>query len=157
MERRPRHPPSLSASVAARVAAAFAVCAGLVIAPRGAHGQTITLSGSVIGSTPTTLGYNSGHFLPGSNTASWWKYSGVNGSRIFSSPSYMTPGSSTYFRSESTLALSATTQAQFVTQRDALRASGTATTFVRWDRILPLYTTGTTVSSLATTVTAFGV
>jgi len=129
------------------VAAAFAVCAGLVMAPRGAHGQTITLSGSVIGSTPTTLGYNSGHFLPGSNTASWWKYSGVNGSRIFSSPSYLTPGSSTYFRSESTLSLSATTQAQFVTQRDALRASGTATTFVRWDRILPLYTTGTTDGS----------
>ena len=147
MERRPRHPPSLSASVAVRAAAAFAVCAGLVMTPRGAHGQTITLSGSVIGSTPTTLGYNSGHFLPGSNTASWWKYSGVNGSRIFSSPSYLTPGSSTYFRSESTLSLSATTQAQFVTQRDALRASGTATTFVRWDRILPLYTTGTTDGS----------
>ena len=123
VERHPRHPPSLSASVAMRAAAAFAVCAGLMIAPQGAHGQTINLSGSAIGSTPTTLGYNSGHFTPGSNTASWWKYSGVNGSRIFSSPSYMTPGSSTYFRSESTLSLSATTQAQFVTQRDALRQS----------------------------------
>ncbi|MFM7243311.1 MAG: hypothetical protein ACKO40_03935, partial [Planctomycetaceae bacterium] len=106
--------------------------------------QTVTLSGSVIGSTPSVLGYNSGHFLPGSNVASWWKYAGVNGSRIFSSPSYATPGTSTYFRSESTLSLSATSQAQFVTQRDALRASGTATTYVRWDRIVPLYTTGTT-------------
>jgi hypothetical protein len=57
---------------------------------------------------------------------------------------YLTPGTSTYFRSQSTLSLSATTQAQFVTQRDALRASGTATTFVRWDRIVPLYATGTT-------------
>ena len=143
MERHPRHPPSLSAAVAVR-AAAFALCASLVVAPLGAHGQTVTLSSSAVGSTPSVLGYNSGHFLPGSNAASWWKYSGVNGSRIFSSPSYMTPGSSTYFRSESTLSLSATTQAQFVTQRDALRASGTATTFVRWDRIVPLYTTGTT-------------
>lgn len=106
--------------------------------------QTVTLSGSVIGATPSVLGYNSGHFLPGSNVASWWKYAGVNGSRIFSSPSYMTPGSSTYFRSESTLSLSATSQAQFIAQRDALRASGTATTYIRWDRILPLYTTGTT-------------
>jgi len=144
VERHPRHLPSLSASVAVRAAAAFAICAGLVVAPRGVHGQTVILSGSAVGSTPSVLGYNSGHFLPGSNTASWWKYSGANGSRIFSSPSYMTPGSSTYFRSESTLSLSATTQAQFVTQRDALRASGTATTFVRWDRIVPLYTTGTT-------------
>jgi len=106
--------------------------------------QTVTLSGSVIGATPSVLGYNSGHFLPGSNVASWWKHTGVNGSRIFSSPSYMTPGSSTYFRSESTLSLSATSQAQFIAQRDALRASGTATTYIRWDRILPLYTTGTT-------------
>jgi autotransporter-associated beta strand protein len=130
-------------TAAIRAAGAFAVCAALVVAS-SAHGQTVTLSGSVVGSTPSVLGYNSGHFLPGSNTASWWKYSGVNGSRIFSSPSYLTPGSSTYFRSESTLALSATTQAQFVTQRDALRASGTATTYIRWDRITPLYTTGTT-------------
>lgn len=106
--------------------------------------QTVTLSGSVIGATPTVLGFNSGHFLPGSNVASWWEYTGVNGSRIFSSPSYMTPGSSTYFRSESTLSLSATSQAQFIAQRDALRTSGTATTYIRWDRILPLYTTGTT-------------
>ncbi|MFM7205285.1 MAG: DNRLRE domain-containing protein [Planctomycetaceae bacterium] len=106
--------------------------------------QTVTLSGSAIGSTPSVLGYNSGHFLPGSNTASWWKYAGVNGSRIFSSPSYLTPGTSTYFRSGSSTALNASTQAQFISQRDALRASGTATTFIRWDRITPLYATGTT-------------
>ena len=122
----------------------IAVCAAALLPGQAARGQTVTLSGSVIGSTPTVLGYNSGHFLPGSNTASWWKYAGVNGSRIFSSPSYMTPGSSTYFRSESTLSLSATSQAQFISQRSALRTSGTATTYVRWDRIVPLYTTGTT-------------
>jgi autotransporter-associated beta strand protein len=121
-----------------------AVC--LLVASWGSFipAQTVTLSGSMTGSTPTILGFNSGHFLPGSNVASWWKHAGVNGSRIFSSPSYMTPGSSTYFRSESTLSLSATSQAQFIAQRDALRASGTATTYIRWDRILPLYTTGTT-------------
>ena len=92
-----------------------------------ARAQTVTLSSATIGLTPTVLGFNSGHFTPGSNTGSWWKYAGVNGSRIFSSPSYMTPGSSTYFRSESTLSLSATSQAQFISQRSALRTSGTAT------------------------------
>ena len=122
----------------------LAVCSIIATWAADLPGQTVTLSGSVIGSTPSVLGYNSGHFLPGSNVASWWKYAGVNGSRIFSSPAYATPGTSTYFRSESTLSLSATSQAQFITQRDALRASGTATTFVRWDRIVPLYTTGTT-------------
>jgi len=147
VKRHPRHPPSLSASVAVRAAVALAVCAGLVVASPGAHGQTVTLSGSAIGSTPSVLGYNTGHFMPGSNTASWWKYSGVNGGRIFSSPSYLTPGTSSYFRSESTLSLSATTQAQFVTQRDALRASGTATTYIRWDKITPLFTTGTTTGN----------
>jgi autotransporter-associated beta strand protein len=144
LSRHARHRQSPGAATAVRAAVLVAVCAGIASAPTAVRGQTVTLSGSAIGSTPSVLGYNSGHFLPGSNTASWWKYAGVNGSRIFSSPSYLTPGTSTYFRSESTLSLSATTQAQFVTQRDALRASGTATTFVRWDRIVPLYATGTT-------------
>jgi hypothetical protein len=138
------HRQSPGAATAVRAAVLAVASAGIAWAPPAARGQTVTLSGSAVGSTPSVLGYNSGHFLPGSNTASWWKHAGVNGSRIFSSPSYLTPGTSTYFRSQSTLSLSATTQAQFVTQRDALRASGTATTFVRWDRIVPLYATGTT-------------
>jgi autotransporter-associated beta strand protein len=121
----------------------FWLVASSLVVPGFAVAQTVTLSGSVTGLTPTVLGYNSGHFTPGSNTASWWKYAGVNGSRVFSSASYLTPGTSTYFRSESTLSLSATSQAQFITQRDALRASGTATTYVRWDRIIPIYTSGT--------------
>ena len=147
MEPHPRHPPSLSASVAVRAAAAFAVCAGLVLTAAAARGQTVTLSSSAVGSTPSVLGYNSGHFMPGSNTASWWKYSGVNGGRIFSSPSYLTPGTSSYFRSGSSTALDATTQSQFVAQRDALRASGTATTYIRWDKITTLFTSGTTTGN----------
>jgi autotransporter-associated beta strand protein len=116
----------------------------LTLAPRcNAQAQFVTLSPQAIGPTPSVLGFNSGHFLPGSNTGSWWKFADVNGSRIFSSPSYLTPGTSTYFRSESTSSLTAATQAQFITQRAALRASGTATTYIRWDRITPLYTTGT--------------
>ena len=144
MSRPCHHRQSPGAATAVRAAVLAVASAGIAWAPPAARGQTVTLSGSAVGSTPSVLGYNSGHFLPGSNTASWWKHAGVNGSRIFSSPSYLTPGTSTYFRSQSTLSLSATTQAQFVTQRDALRASGTATTFVRWDRIVPLYATGTT-------------
>jgi autotransporter-associated beta strand protein len=106
-------------------------------------GQSVTLSSQPVGPAPEVLGFNSGHFMPGSNTGSWWKLSGVNGSRIFSSPSYLTPGTSTYFRSESTPSRDASTQAEFISQRAALRASGTATTYIRWDQIMPRYTSGT--------------
>jgi len=137
------HPRIRARAVTYPLAAVVTAIGVAVVVTGEVRGQAVTLSGSAAGLTPSVLGYNSGHFLPGSNVASWWKFTGVNGSRIFSSPSYMTPGTSTYFRSESTLSLSATTQAQFIAQRDALRTSGTATTYIRWDRIVPLYTSGT--------------
>ena len=147
MSRHCHHRQSPGVAAAVRAAVLAVAAAGIAWPPTAARGQTVTLSGSAIGSTPSVLGYNSGHFMPGSNTASWWKYAGVNGGRIFSSPSYLTPGTSSYFRSGSSAALDATTQTQFVAQRDALRASGTATTYIRWDRITPLFTTGTTTGN----------
>ena len=122
------------------MAAALACLTGVHASPVAA--QKVTLSAASAGASPSVLGYNSGHFLPGSNTGSWWKLAGVNGSRIFSSPSYLTPGTSTYFRSVSTSSLNASSQAEFVAHRDALRASGTATTYIRWDRLTPRYDTG---------------
>ena len=122
------------------MAAALACLTGVNASPVAA--QQVTLSAASVGASPSVLGYNSGHFLPGSNTGSWWKLAGVNGSRIFSSPSYLTPGTSTYFRSVSTSSLNASSQAEFVAQRNALRASGTATTYIRWDRLTPRYDTG---------------
>ena len=62
----------------------------LASGPR-ANAEPIVLSGVRTGSTPSHLGYNSGHFLPGSNTAAWWEYSGVNSSRIFSRLGWLTP------------------------------------------------------------------
>jgi autotransporter-associated beta strand protein len=132
----------LSSPLRSHLAAVVATL--LTLVPRcNAQAQFVTLSPQAVGPTPSVLGFNSGHFLPGSNTGSWWKFAGVNGGRIFSSPSYLTPGTSTYFRSESTSTLNASTEAQFISQRAALRASGTATTYIRWDRIAPLYMTGT--------------
>lgn len=120
-----------------------ALAALAVATTGGVSAQVVTLSATTVGQAPEVLGFNSGHFLPGSNTGSWWKLADVNGSRIFSSPSYLTPGTGTYFRSESTASLDATTQADFIRQRAALRASGAATTYIRWDRIMPLYETKT--------------
>ena len=105
-----------------------------------AEPQTIVLPGSTVGPTPAILGYNSGHFLPGSNVADWWRYSGVNGSRIFSNLSWLTP--TTSFRSSTNSSLDATSQSSFNARKAALRASGTASTFVDWSGIQNRYLTG---------------
>jgi len=123
------------------LAAVVGIC---LLRPGAVDAQTITLSGSAIGSTPTTLGYNIGHFH-NNNTASWWQYSGVNGGRMFTSPSDLTP--TTLFKSSTSSALNATTQAQFLARRDALRASGTATTYINWSGINSNYTSNLAYSS----------
>ena len=46
-------------------------------------GQTIKVRSKVVGKTPRVVGLNSGNFKPGSNTTTWWKWTGVNGARIF--------------------------------------------------------------------------
>lgn len=115
----------------------FSVCAWHAAFPGRVDAQTVTLSGSVVGSTPTTLGYNIGHFH-NNQTASWWQYSGVNGARMFTSPSTLTPTS--LFKSSTTSSLNATTQAQFLSQRTALRNSGTAATYINWSGLYTNYT-----------------
>nr|MCU0792133.1 hypothetical protein [Opitutaceae bacterium] len=63
---------------------ALALLAGaLLVAPATAPAATITVSPTVIGQTPSVLGYNLGHFMPGSNAADWWRYSGVKHARVF--------------------------------------------------------------------------
>src|ERR1051326_8821815 len=51
-----------------------------------AHAVDVALSASLAGKTPEIVGYNSGHFMPGSNTADWWRYSNVNGARVWPTP-----------------------------------------------------------------------
>lgn len=130
--------------MARRVCIAAAVIAAIVLDARCADAQTITLSGSVVGSTPKTLGYNIGHFH-NNETASWWRYSGVNGARMFTSPSTLTP--TTLFKSSTNASLNAATQAQFLARRDALRASGTATTYINWSGLYSNYTSNLSYGS----------
>lgn len=91
-----------------------------------------TVSGSALGRTPTRLGYNVGDFN-NDNTASWWRYTGVNAGRMFTSPSTLTPSS--VIKSTTNAALNASSQSQFLAQRGALRASGTAATHLNWSSI----------------------
>ena len=124
--------------------AALAAILLALLVPAGASGQSVTISGSAIGQTPARLGYNVGDFT-NDQTASWWRYSGVNAGRMFTAPLSLTP--SAVIRSQTNSSLSASTQTQFITQRDALRASGTASTYIDWSAIYTRYTTGTSYGS----------
>src|SRR3954453_4599564 len=66
-----------------RVLSLFAIIA---LTEPAAIAVNITASGTIAGQTPEIVGYNSGHFMPNSNTADWWRFSGVNAARIFSTP-----------------------------------------------------------------------
>ena len=52
-----------------------------------AFAGTLTLKSSGSSATPAIIGYNHGHFNQGGNAGAWWQYAGVNGVRIFISPS----------------------------------------------------------------------
>jgi hypothetical protein len=47
--------------------------------------QTVTVHSNVVGETPSVIGLNSGNYLSGANTATFWRWTGVNGARIFTS------------------------------------------------------------------------
>ena len=59
----------------------------LALATVSASAAMLTLQTNVLGTTPEILAYNSGHFYTNSNTRDWWRYAGVNGARVFVSPS----------------------------------------------------------------------
>ncbi|TWU54699.1 hypothetical protein Poly51_34180 [Rubripirellula tenax] len=58
-----------------------------VLATQFAWGQNVVrpLSTDPIGKTPSIIGLNSGNYMPGSNNSSFWRWTGVNGARIFTS------------------------------------------------------------------------
>ncbi|HOA75178.1 MAG TPA: DNRLRE domain-containing protein [Phycisphaerae bacterium] len=100
--------------------------AGLVRADTTA---TITVFDQVIGRTPDRVGYNLGHFFPGSNTADWWAYSGVNAARMWSNSSVVEPASTDDLPPWGD---GVTDLASFQARRSALRADPLNPTFVNW-------------------------
>ena len=70
-------------------AGSCAVLVGLLFL--AVEAATVTVSAETAGTTPDVVGYNTGHFVPGSNTADWWDYAGVNGARFFISPARIEP------------------------------------------------------------------
>ncbi len=58
---------------------------------RFSFGDGVRVFPEVTGGTPEVLGYNMSHFQAGTNAAAWWRYSGVNGARVFLSPKNVEP------------------------------------------------------------------
>src|ERR671936_11873 len=106
-------------------------CAAVLLAlPCTARAVDVTVSASVVGRTPEIVGYNSGHFMPGSNTTDWWRYSGVNGARVWPTP--------TIVEASDDLAPwgdGVTSQSTFTARRDALRANPLSTSYINWPYI----------------------
>ena len=48
-------------------------------------GRSARLSTTPVGTTPAIIGLNSGNWIEGTNNATFWRWSGVNGSRTFTS------------------------------------------------------------------------
>jgi hypothetical protein len=99
----------------------------LALLPTPASAVTVALSNSVVGQTPEIVGYNVAHYMPGSNTASWWRYSGVNGARVWATPAVVEGADDNGLWGDGVA-----TQQQFIDRRAALRANPLSTTYVNW-------------------------
>ena len=64
---------------------AFCSLFALLLLAQSSSGQTVTINPNVVGTTPSVIGLNSGNYIPGANTLSYWRWAGVNGARIFTS------------------------------------------------------------------------
>ena len=92
-----------------------------------AAAATLTLQTNIIGITPEILAYNSGHFYTNSNTRDWWRYAGVNGARVFISPSDIEASDDL-----APVGDGVTDQASFVARKTALRADPLNPAYINW-------------------------
>ena len=100
---------------------------GLALSTEISWAQTVTVNSGVAGNTPQVIGLNSGNYIPGANTASFWRWSGVNGARIFTSAPNIEqdddiPGHGDGVDSEAT----------FLARRAAVRANPTDPTLINF-------------------------
>jgi hypothetical protein len=100
---------------------------GLSFAAAPARAATLTVQTNQLGPTPTLLGYNSGHFYPGSNTREWWRYAGVTGARVFISPSNIEPSDDV-----APVGDGVNSQAAFLARRAAIRTNQFNSSYINW-------------------------
>jgi hypothetical protein len=95
--------------------------------------ETLTVLADPSESMPERLGYNLGHFMPQSNAADWFRYSGATAARIFISVSEIEPNDDL-----SPVGDGVTSESAFFNRRSLLRANASSKTtalsetYVRW-------------------------
>ncbi len=121
-----------------------------------ASAETLTVLNSQNGTTPARLGYNLGHFMPNSNAADWFRYSGVDAARVFISVSEIEPSDDI-----SPVGDGVNSESSFFSRRSLLRANAASTTatlstsYVRWSTFIGNYadiTNGTNRIQLSSTL-----
>jgi hypothetical protein len=101
--------------------------AALAIQAPCAEAATLTVQTNQLGATPKLLGYNAGHFYPGSNTREWWRYAGVTGARVFISPTYIEPSDDV-----APVGDGVNSQATFLARRAAIRTNQFNAAYINW-------------------------
>jgi hypothetical protein len=114
----------------------FCALGSALVAGRAIAGTaTVTVSDAVVGKSLQYVGYNMGHYMPGSNTSAWVEYSGVNAFRVWAASSYYEPLAGTFRDDFSPWGDGVTSLASFNTRKDALRADPLNPTYINWDGI----------------------
>jgi hypothetical protein len=120
----------------------LAVFAVFAFAALRAHAVTVTLSATVAGKTPEIVGYNSGHFMAGSNTADWWRFSNVNGARVWPTPTTVEASDDNSWWGDGV-----DSQTAFVNRRDLLRQNPLNTSYINWTYFENRYANSPTTGS----------
>jgi hypothetical protein len=119
---------------------AWRVLAGSWLTLFSASAETLTVLNSPAGTTPLRLGYNLGHFMPDSNAADWFRYSGVDAARVFISVSEIEPTDDI-----SPVGDGVNSEPSFFNRRSLLRTNAASTTatlstsYVRWSTFISNY------------------
>lgn len=92
-----------------------------------ADAGNITVGTTILGPTPTVVGYDTGPFCPTSNAGDWWRYSGTTGARIFVTPSSIEPDSEF-----PAIGQTVTNQASFLNLKAQVRANPWSTAYLNW-------------------------
>ena len=108
---------------------AFTVLLVAIACKATASTASIAVSENQIGVTPTYIGYNMGHYLPGSNTSAWVDYSNVNAFRVWLSFSDYEPTDDI-----SPLGDGVTSLATFNARKSLLRANPTNPSYINFSK-----------------------
>ena len=116
-----------------KLACCFVVSLPLILNTSFAQ-SVVTVRSNPVGNTPDIIGLNSGNYIETSNTSSFWRWTGVNGARIFTSAPNIEqdddiPGQGDGVDSE----------ASFLTRRAAVRANPTDPNLINFAEFIDGY------------------